>query len=66
MKNITKSELESSRPEQFSGSEVLDYVLRKLYEDKTKELTDYVVNGLTFEELIGALLMGKDLQDETR
>ncbi len=64
MKGCTETELNDSRP-MVEPSDTINFCLRKLYENKTKELKDEVVKGLTFEELIGALLQSKDaIQDD--
>ena len=59
MKDYTEKELTESRPG-VSVEIAIDFCLRKLYEDSTHKLTNFVVDGLTFEELIGALLSAKD------
>lgn len=59
MKDFTKKELEGSRP---AGEpvELIDFCLGRLYRDRRRQVTDEVVRGLTFEELIGALLVARD------
>ncbi len=59
MKGYTKAELEAERPS-ISSVEGLDFCLRQLYKDRKHRVTDEIVNYLTFEELIGALLLAQD------
>ena len=63
MKDLSQQTLEAERPE-VDVADALHYVLRSLYKDKTKTIGDEVVHGLTFEELIGALLLSRDLVEE--
>ncbi len=62
MKDHSKTSLESSRP-RVTAFEAITFCLDRLYEDKTKEICDEVVDGMIFEELIGALLMARDLAE---
>lgn len=59
MKDFDKSELEASRPS-IDLIEGIEYCLDGLFQDKTRKISDFVVDGLTFEELIGVLLLAKD------
>ena len=59
MKDTTKEMLESERPN-HSASHCINHALEALYNDDTKRLDDEVVSGLTYEELIGTLLLAKD------
>ncbi len=65
MRNESQEVLESSRPN-MCADESIDFVLERLYKDKEHNIEDEIVNKLTFEELIGTLLLAKDLiQEET-
>jgi hypothetical protein len=59
MKDFDRNELEASRPS-IDVIEGIEYCLNNLYQDNTKKCSDFVVNGLMFEELIGVLLLAKD------
>ena len=59
MRSHSQEVLESSRPD-GEAKELLDFCLARLYEDDEHDVEDEIVNGLTFEELIGALLESKD------
>ena len=59
MKDFTQNELEKSRPS-IDTLEAINFCLEKLYEDNTKNTSDYIVKNLTFEELLGALLLARD------
>lgn len=61
MKDTTQEILKSSRPNE-SASHCINHALDCLYNDDTKSLDDEVVSNLTFEELIGTLLLAKDKQ----
>ena len=60
MKDFTRSELESARPDR-DLAECANFCLEALYSDSERNLKDSVVPGLTFEELIGTLLLARDL-----
>lgn len=59
MRDYSQEILEESRPN-VSPAEAVDFCLRQLYRDRRHETEDEVVARLTFEELIGALLLAKD------
>jgi hypothetical protein len=59
MKNYTQEQLESSRPNDTALT-CVDFCLRQLYADQKTEITSEVVENLTFEELLGALLSARD------
>ncbi len=59
MKNITKEELEQGRPT-IDVLEGLNFCLDQLYEDREHTFYQDIVKGLTFEELIGVLLLARD------
>jgi hypothetical protein len=65
MKNIHKEYIEIGRPV-VSGHQAIRYCLDCLYDDKKQATSDDVVAGLTFEELLGALLLGRDACDKLR
>jgi hypothetical protein len=59
MKDFTKEILESSRPNE-SVETCLEHCLTSLYEDNTHYTDDSISPSLTYEELIGALLLARD------
>jgi hypothetical protein len=59
MKDYSKTALESSRP-RTPVIEALPFCLESLYQDRVHAVQDEVVQGCTYEELIGALLLAKD------
>jgi hypothetical protein len=59
MKDAWKETLESSRPDK-DAMECIDFCLQQLYADNEHGIEDSIVFHLTFEELIGALLLAKD------
>lgn len=59
MKDYTKEQLESNRPV-GDAAVLVDFCLGRLYEDKTKRVMQEVVRGLTYEELIAALLLARE------
>ena len=59
MRNVTKETLENYRPE-VSAESAIDYCLERLYADERHHTGDVVSSGLTYEEVIGALLMARD------
>jgi len=59
MKNCSKDQLEASRPDQ-TALDAVGFCLDQLFEDTDTELGNEVVNGLSYEELIGALLLARD------
>ena len=58
MKDYTQKELERSRPS-VDTEDAIAYCLECLYRDTKHTLQQEVVDGLTFEELIGALILAK-------
>lgn len=59
----SRESLESSRPKK-DVDDCVDFCLNRLFDDKVHSVEDKVVEGLTFEELIGALLLAKDSLEE--
>jgi hypothetical protein len=59
MKNTTKQKMEASRPN-VSVEQAIKFCLDQLSRDKKHEMGDYVCNELTYEEVIGALLLARD------
>ena len=60
MKDYTQEELEMGPVTNISTEKAIEFCLKKLYEDKVYTVGEEIVKGLTFEELIGVLLMAKD------
>ena len=63
MNDITQKSAEDSRPD-APAIQTISYCLDQIYADQAHKFSDYVVEGLTFEELIGALLQGRDLAEQ--
>lgn len=63
MKDFEQSDLEASRPDS-NVEHTIAYCLNRLYADTQHTVTQEVVHGLTFEELIGTLLQARDLHEE--
>ena len=59
MRNYSQKSLESSRPKE-SALTTIEHCLRRLYADTKTDTNQLVVEGLSFEELIGALLLARD------
>lgn len=59
MKDHSKAALELYRPK-ISAIEAIDFCLNMLYEDDEHTVEDLVCFGLSYEEIIGALLLAKD------
>lgn len=59
MKDASKITLQASRPS-ITALDGVNFCLGQLYKDKTKNITDEIVHHLTFEELIGTLLIVRD------
>lgn len=59
MKDYPKDWLEDGRPD-ITPAKAINFCLDRLYEDDEHTLDDTVVEGLIFEEVIGALLLAKD------
>jgi len=60
VRDYTREELEAA-PLLGDHLEWLQFCLEQLYADRRHHVTDEVVRGLTFEELLGALLAGRNL-----
>lgn len=59
MRDCTEQSLREGRPD-IDGLECVRFCLRRLFEDERLGIEDKVVDGLAFEELIGALLSAED------
>lgn len=59
MKGGDREMLEKSRP-QIDAVEAVQFCLDRLFASQSKGLTDNVCEQLTYEELIGALLLAMD------
>jgi len=62
VKDFGRGELEASRPE-VGARHAVEFCLTQLYADEEHCTENAVVRGLTFEELIGALLSARDVLD---
>lgn len=65
MKDVSEEVCESGRPE-VSAEVAVKRALRVLYKDRSRSVMEEVVHDLTFEELIGTLLLARDAIDELR
>jgi len=63
MKTYSKEKLETMRPD-CSDRTCVEHCLTNLYDSKTLSIHDYVTPGLTYEELIGALILARDAIDQ--
>lgn len=59
MKDLSEEEMRSSRS-QFSLSHTVAHCLTQLFADQEHNFNDEIVKGLSFEELIGTLLLAED------
>ena len=59
MKGYTQEQLEAARPNR-ALTDCVSYCLDALFADKEHEPSDLVVEGLTYEALIGTLLLARD------
>ena len=59
MRDLPQRELEAWRPD-LTARQAVDFALTRLYADRQHEVTEEVVSNLTFEEVIGALLLARD------
>lgn len=59
MKDYSREGLESSRPS-VGALDAVNFCLECLYKDEEKTLNDFVAWGMSFEELVGALLVARD------
>lgn len=60
MKDYTQEILEESRPEGITALGAIEFCLQQFYRDASHEREDEIVARLTFEEVIGALLLARD------
>ncbi len=65
MKQYGKQSLEARRPSKHA-LETITFCLEQLYKDKKHWLNDEIAKDLTYEEVIGALLQGRDAVEETQ
>lgn len=64
MKDFTKETLEAHRPTGETALWHVNFILGQLYADDTILTTDACAKNLTYEELIGSLLVAKDALEE--
>ena len=63
LKGYSREALEENRPS-ISAAHGIAFCLERLYEDNAHSIDEEVVRGLTYEELIGSLLLSRDAQTE--
>lgn len=59
MKDESQETIESALPDMYA-EDAVDFALKKIYKDDQRCLEDEVVDGLTFEELVGALRLAQE------
>lgn len=64
MKDVSRETIESGRPDS-SPLVCINHCIEMLGRDKTRSITEDVVEWLTFEELLGALLHARDLAERS-
>ena len=62
MKDVERESLERSRP-RGPALQAINHCLSCLYKDDKHGVSDKVVENLSFEELIGTLLVARDLAE---
>lgn len=60
MKGISREVLEAYRPTGIISIDAIEFCLERLYADKAHAVTDEIARHLTYEEVIGALLLARD------
>jgi len=65
MKDVSIETIESGRPS-VDTLEGIQFCLNALYADQQKRSCENVVNGMTYEELLGILLLARDEIQEFR
>ena len=60
MKDFTEEEWRASRPENDDALDAIDFCLESLFMDKQRTSAQVVCKRLSYEELIGALLLAED------
>jgi hypothetical protein len=60
MKNKTIKQIESGRPRGMTSLELIDFCLSALYRDEEHNFEESINRYITFEELLGALLVARD------
>jgi len=63
MKDKSKQAFETTRPD-WDSKAAIQYCLTKMYKNQKKKTGDKIVKGLTYEDIIGALLLGRDAVEE--
>jgi len=64
MRDVERKHLERSRP-QVPALKSINHCLACLFEDEQHATSDKVVDNLSFEELIGTLLLARDLAESS-
>jgi len=59
MKDYTREQIFDGRPK-IEPKKAIKFCIEQLIKDDEKEITDSLVYCLTYEELLGALLLAKD------
>lgn len=64
MIDYSKSEYEGAPLPNLECDDVIKFCLNQLYNDNTKHSLDEIVDGLTFEEVIGAFRLAQEKIDQ--
>ena len=63
MRDYSQKSYEEGRPSN-TALHCVNFCLQQIYADNTKDREDEIVHHLTFEEVIGALLLARDKLEE--
>jgi hypothetical protein len=64
MKDVTEEQWRAERPQGVEADAAIEYCLKMLFENTRKRSQDVIIPGLTFETLIGTLLLAQDVVTE--
>ena len=64
MRDISEERWRAERPNGVDANEAIDHCLELIFAETKKRAKDEVVKGLTFEVLIGTLLLAQDTVTE--
>jgi hypothetical protein len=63
MKENDRTRFEACKPDHISLGQALDFCLERLYEDPKHSLSEDIWRDCTYSEIIGTLLLAKDMND---
>ena len=64
MKDFSQKVLEEDIPHDWDAEETINFCLKQLHRDEKHNTDEEIVHSLTFEELIGALLVARNVIQE--